>query len=500
MLIFLILSLIFLITRLLNLTLLPVFADEAIYIHWAQVIWHDAANRFIPLSDGKPPLFMWLMVPFLKVFSDPLLAGRLLSVSSGLSGLIGVYLLTEKLFSRKVAILASIFVILQPFLLFYDRLAVVDSMLTTFGVWSFYAAYLLFEKPTIGKGVILGTLWGGAILTKPTGIYFPLLTPAFIFLFPFKKWPDKIKKLFIPSVLASGYALGFFNVLRLSPAFHMLGSRSADYMRTTQEFLTNSFEYIPDTAKVMFLWLVSYFSWWMIPILAAGLISALKKRKKEIGLLFLWIAAPFLVQVLIGKIIYPRYLLITVPFFLIILSWAILEIFKTPGVIRVNNTRCLLAFLLLGGMVANWLYFSFWLLTNPAKAPLDHAEKEQYLYEWSAGFGIREIANYLKSLPKDKKIAVGTEGYFGTLPNGLQIYLDGEKNIDIFGVGQPIVSFNQKLLDALGEGKEVYLVVNNTRFKIKQDQMSQLKLIGEYKKPKGPKGEEKLLFFKFLSP
>ena len=242
MLIILVLSVIFLITRLINLTILPVFADEAIYIHWAQVIWHDASNRFIPLSDGKPPLFMWLMVPFLKIFSDPLVAGRLLSIFSGLAILIATYLLTEKLFSKKTALIASIFVIFQPFLLFYDRLAIVDSMLTGFGIWSFYLALLLFEKPTIGKGLILGTLWGGAMLTKPTGFYFPLLTPFFLLLFPTKKWLDKIKKLFIPSILASGYALGFFNVLRLSPAFHMLGSRSTDYFRTMQDFLTQGAE------------------------------------------------------------------------------------------------------------------------------------------------------------------------------------------------------------------------------------------------------------------
>ena len=67
--------------RLPNLTLQPIFADEAIYIRWAQVMRAEPTLRFLSLSDGKTPLFMWAMIPFLKVFSDPLFAGRFLSVT-----------------------------------------------------------------------------------------------------------------------------------------------------------------------------------------------------------------------------------------------------------------------------------------------------------------------------------------------------------------------------------------------------------------------------------
>ncbi|MEK7112149.1 MAG: hypothetical protein AAB875_02375, partial [Patescibacteria group bacterium] len=59
--------------RLYNLNLIPVFVDEAIYIRWAQVMRAEPTLRFLPLSDGKQPLFMWLSIPFLKIFSDPLL-------------------------------------------------------------------------------------------------------------------------------------------------------------------------------------------------------------------------------------------------------------------------------------------------------------------------------------------------------------------------------------------------------------------------------------------
>src|SRR3989344_5311268 len=83
------------VVRIYNLTLLPVFADEAIYVRWAQVMRAEQGLRFLPLSDGKQPLFMWVMIPFLKIFSDPLFAGRFLSLLTGLSSLAGIYILSR---------------------------------------------------------------------------------------------------------------------------------------------------------------------------------------------------------------------------------------------------------------------------------------------------------------------------------------------------------------------------------------------------------------------
>src|SRR3990170_7795526 len=76
--------------RVYNLNSLPVFGDEAIYLRWAQVMRADSSLRFLPLSDGKQPLFMWFVIPLFKVFSDPLFAGRAVSVISGVLTFLGV--------------------------------------------------------------------------------------------------------------------------------------------------------------------------------------------------------------------------------------------------------------------------------------------------------------------------------------------------------------------------------------------------------------------------
>ena len=90
------------ILRTFNLTHLPVFGDEAIYIRWAQIMRTEPTLRFLPLSDGKQPLFMWVLMPFLKIFSDPLVAGRMVSVLTGLGTGIGIFVLSYLLLKSKI--------------------------------------------------------------------------------------------------------------------------------------------------------------------------------------------------------------------------------------------------------------------------------------------------------------------------------------------------------------------------------------------------------------
>ena len=133
----------FLVSRLYNILLLPIFTDESIYIYWAKLIATEHSHWLISLSDGKPPLLIWLIASLLTVLPSNLylLAGRLPSVAAGLITLIGIYKLTNFLFaSQKAALIASFLYVITPFTLLYDRMALFDSLLTSMLIWSLYFA------------------------------------------------------------------------------------------------------------------------------------------------------------------------------------------------------------------------------------------------------------------------------------------------------------------------------------------------------------------------
>jgi 4-amino-4-deoxy-L-arabinose transferase-like glycosyltransferase len=436
-------------TRLYNLDLIPIFADEAIYIRWAQLLAYDWRHLFVPLTDGKTPLFMWLLAPLLRLGFDPLLTGRVLSAVSGLLGVIGVYKLSQKLFEVKTARLVALLAIFCPFLLFYDRMSLTDTLLTTLIVWSVY----------FGSGIGLGFTAAAALWVKPSALSSLLLIP----LFHLKAW----KKLLLSGVIA----LVLYNLLRFSDSFYMIKQRSLDYLQPP------TWEHLISASQVFFGWLNSYLTWPLIVVWLLALVIAVKFREKKIAILSLFVLAPFLTLALVGKVVYPRYLLPTVPFILIISAWGLVRLPKTMK-------QGLVAIILI-----LWLRFDYYLLTDPVQAPLPHSEKEQYFYTWAAGSGLKEIRQYLNELPQDKKIVVATEGSFGTLPNGLEIYFSGHPAIQILGVGFPAGGISGGMEQALQDNRRVFLVANFNRFSFPNP--DRLRLIAEYPRP----GGEKLMFY-----
>src|SRR5258706_13515413 len=136
-----------------SLTLLPVFADEAIYIRWAQLVQDDLPRyAFFSMADGKPPLFMWILSIGLHLTSDPLFAARFVAM---LIGLCTVFMLRSLVgeFSKDALArwLVSIFAIFLPFWFFYHRMALMDGLLSLFIGLAFLFALRISKMIENGK-------------------------------------------------------------------------------------------------------------------------------------------------------------------------------------------------------------------------------------------------------------------------------------------------------------------------------------------------------------
>jgi hypothetical protein len=468
----------YLITRLINLTIIPIFTDEAIYSFWAQVALHDPANRFISLEDGKQPLFIWLAAISQKFISDPLIATRLVSVFAGLSSVFGIYLLAKNLFNQKIAQISSILYVILPFTLLYDRLALFDSLLTATGIFSMLFTVKLVKYPKLENSLLLGVSLGLATITKSSGFLFLYLVPVSLILFQFKD-KNRIQNFFKWlgfAILAGLISQIIYNSLRLSELFYLIERKNTEFIRSFSEVINNPLESFYSNSTTIYSWIISYIGLPLFVLFVLGIILGLFKKKLQIILLSAYIFAPFLAESLFNKVLYPRFVLFYFPFIIIIIAAAISNLIN----LKRKYNLIVIGFVLL--MLIIPLHTSFKLLTDPKNARIAISDSNQYINDWPAGFGVKEIVQFLKNQPQNEDIFVGTEGTFGLLPYAFHIYFFGNTKIHITGFWP--VNENklpQQIMEASGKNK-TYFVFNENQKEITNPN---LKLIAKYQKGKG---------------
>jgi len=497
-------------SRLQNLTSIPVFCDEAIYIRWAQIIQSEDNLRFIPQTDGKQPLFMWLNAVTLKFIQDPLVAGRLISVFAGF-GLLLVLFLTTVIFINyedkesnifkfiKTSInknfyqglFTSLIYCLIPFSFFFDRLALADNLLSFFGFLALFFSFLLSKYPRLDLALILGFILGLSWLTKSPAIYFVVLSfLTFLILKKKSTIHNLVSNIYLP-IISSIVAFLIYNILRLGPQFQMIALRNKDYIWTISEILKHPFDPLKPHLLNAFSLYHQYIS---TPILIFTFVGILmfflnKNTKYQILntkylILIFWWLLPLIANAAMAKVFTARYILFTLPPLILLISIGFLN-FLTK--IKSNILKIIL---IVSVFILN-INFIYKISLNPFNQKLISSELN-YLEEWTSGWGIKESADFLKQRSLSANIIVGTEGAFGTLPDGLQIYGRNIPHLTIIGVGLGFSKIPTSLINARDYGDEVYLLINKSRLKLDTSELNQLELTKSFIKPDG----DELLLYK----
>lgn len=426
----------YLLSRLYNLTNLPIFTDEAIYIRWSQIAGSDSNWRFISLTDGKQPMLVWIAMILLRFIKDPLMAGRLVSVISGFFSAIGIFLLSYEIFKNKlekpfkpihVAIVVTSIYVLYPFALVYDRMALYDSLVSMFIIWSLYFEVLLARYVRLDIGLILGMIIGGGMLTKTNASFAIILLPFSLLLFNFKEknYKKRLIQFGLYALVAVVISMVMYSVLRLSPFFHIISQKNYTFIYTPQEILNDPFRNLLGNIRGMSTWLAGYIT---IPflILIASAFFVGKKHVKENIFLLTWFIIPFLSLALFGRTIYPRFILFMTMPLLVIGGYALYHMIKIPK-------RKLIKFLTVVVFLLAFVVNDLFIVTDFAKASIPQGDREQFITAWPAGVGVKETIDFLREKSKKEKIYVGTEGTFGLMPYALEIYLKDNKNIKTQG-------------------------------------------------------------------
>ena len=438
-----------------KLTALPVFADESIYIRWSQLIIDDCQRYFFyPMNDGKTPLFMWLTVPFLKIFSDQLFAARLLSLFAGALSASFIYLILNKLKEKKAALLAVFLFSILPFTFFHNRLAITDALLFTNLTAAYYFSLRIIKHKNPWSIFGLAFFFLLSIMSK---------TPAFLFapvfyltiFFEEKIGPKFIFNKFLKISLGLLIAGLSFYSFRIVPLFTQLFAVGGNFLQNSETIFSPEILHVIVRNSNFFLEHLLLYLGPIILILSLPLFS--QTRRKQAILFFSGVVF-LLPLIFLGKILYSRYALPSSLFFI------------TSAAISIQNlkNRKILQYLAFSLILIPSVLFIKNAYFDVAQLHLSKADRSQYLEEWSSGHGIKETTLLIEELAKTQKVAVATEGYFGTLPDGILMNLHNKNvdNIYVEGIGQPIREIPNFFWEKADDFDLKLLVVNSHRLKI----------------------------------
>src|SRR6266403_2629969 len=220
---------VYFVLHLTNLTLLPLFNDEAIYLDWGWNHTHMSGHLYDALLDAKQPLMIWIFGFFENFFTDPLFAGRFASVLIGSLTLVGIYKTTKKLFAEKVAIVAGLLYSIIPIFLFYNRQALLEAGVACVGVWSFYSLLNLLRHPTARNGIILGSILGIGFFIKSSSLLFIVSASVLILWYVVKHKNVSLLKSYCFAILTF-FGVDFF--LFINPLFWQTFSSNSRYSYT----------------------------------------------------------------------------------------------------------------------------------------------------------------------------------------------------------------------------------------------------------------------------
>jgi len=430
------LSLAYFFLRLIFLNRLPIFTDEAIYVRWAQIALQDASWRFISLTDGKQPMFVWVTMIFLKLIKDPLIAGRLVSVLTGFLTMIGLFLLSYELFKNKtIAFLTSTLYIFYPFAQVLDRMALYDSMVATFYVWALYFSVLLVRRVKLNIAYTLGFIIGGGVLTKSSNFFSIYLMPFLLVLFNFKEkhWVERLIRLVLLAIFSAGIGYGLYTILRLSPLFEMISAKNATFVYPFSEWIHHPFTFFAGNIHGLIGWLLQYLTPAYLLLILISILF-INKFFREKVLLILYFVLPFVALALFGKVIYPRFIFLMSLMLLPLAAWGLnylITLAQQKAQLKVPSLAYAIIITVIFILYPGFVSFQF--AYNPVNAPIADADRAQYLNGWAAGWGVKESVTFFEQQANTQKIFIATEGTFGLMPESMEMYLIKNKNVTIKG-------------------------------------------------------------------
>jgi 4-amino-4-deoxy-L-arabinose transferase-like glycosyltransferase len=395
--------------------------------------------------------------------------GRTVTMLFSLLTLALTYRIARRLTNRSSALMATVLLAFCPFLIFYERMVLIDGYVVGAGllvVWLTLAARLEnWRRNALACGLALAL----AVAIKGTGIAF-ITVPLLAVIIAWRAW--KVKW------LAACYFV--FGVIWL-PLFLILRSRGISYFGLAETLSGSAQSGLVErfVQNLRAWWEVdsAYLSLPFLILLIGGSLYGLVQERRRALLPILSLCVPLLIILALTPLARARWLVPYLPLLLIVgVSGLELLQQKLPSVWR-QTARI--------GIVAVWLlavFLPFYvpLQTNPATLPLSPTDRTEYIAADSAGFALPEVAAYLRAHPLGSKTV-------GLLANcvGLAIYLPDTLECPLIKWDGSEQANLAKRVNELAKTEPIYVVMEALSYISTEGIIGQMQLVATFERPGG---------------
>lgn len=479
---FLLLVLLYFSTRLLFLTKLPIFNDEAIYLNWGFREIHTN-NLFYSLYDAKQPFLMWIFGIVETILPDPLFAGRFVSLVTGFITFVGIYRIGKEFFHKDIAAISCVLYTLIPLFTFFDRQALMESAMASVGVWSCYL--LLRLRGTSSKGYLIATgiVLGLGVFIKSSGVIF-ILTFILLTLL-FRK--TTLRNMFF--ILLISIVSNIF--LLKEPLFWETLSTNDRYSLTIQEILR-----FP-----IFQWAysISSFSqlafWFITPSLfiasMIGVFLILKGKKSEQKIIVYWVFISLCMLILFARNLSARYVVSFLPLVVLFSSSAFLWLFKKQQ--KAGFIICVVSLSIPAYFTTLQIFSPLEYFSNMSKLT-KFSQEDEYVIGWPSGYGFPQVRTFLKEHGKDTIIFAGVRLDSGNPEDAIFTYFNRDTYI------KPIY-FDKRTIRENVEDYDCMHAKNQTYFISRDNQLAGLdKFLQEVTRIYKPEGKSYIGIYTLKTP
>jgi 4-amino-4-deoxy-L-arabinose transferase-like glycosyltransferase len=469
-----VLCLVFILVRGQGLLALPMFSDEAIYLRWAQLV--RAGHPWVSLIDPKPPLHFWMLAGVWGWARDPLLAARGLSVFAGVVSIPGLMLMCEELgllqreratnrtagpapSGRILGLLAAVLMIFCPFLAFYQRLATADALFVAEMLMAGWLGLCWGRRVMTGlrawpAAMALGVAMGAAMMTRQGLSYtlwgIPVAGVALHFSrgVAKRRWGRVLMQFVLAVVVAMVLWLPYLTteLPRFTENARAEAAQPADVSGWTvvkqrilyQEQFTEAGDsrlaLAAKNAESAGVWFFDYLTW---PVLAASVLGlaaiALRRQWRLLVLLLVWLGLMLGPVIVLGNVVYSRYVLAGAPALLIaaayfvaeVLTWALST--RLWPVLTWTGAGVILAAILLLPLRQIVLQATRWW-----EQTLTAADRAQYITGWTSGRATQKALTFLKGYAAGGEVVVITDNGWGLPADAAWVALEGTPHVRLY--------------------------------------------------------------------